>query len=108
MWAFQEVQQRKRPERFTQTDLANQVNVRTRRTFSQATANGWLAGSVPKDLATMDALATALECDHMWLYFNRGEAPAGWAEHRRRFPPPKVAVRKLTTAVRKSRRASGG
>lgn len=76
--AFLGLKQRLSPEKITQEQLAERVAKRLGRTLTQAAGQGWLAGSVPRDLETMAALADELGVDTNWLYFERGVAPAGW------------------------------
>lgn len=107
-WAFWKLQQRFYPEDLTQSDLGSRVARRVRRpeNYTQTAVAGWFAGAIPRELETMTALARELGVDEIWLYFNRGEPPAGWEEERHRFRPSKTPERRLNPAVRKTRRAS--
>lgn len=107
-WAFWKLQQKSYPEDVTQSDLGVRVAKRVERptSYTQTAVAGWLSGAIPRELETMSALARELGVDEIWLYFNRGAAPAGWEEERHRFRPSVTPERRLTTG-RKSRRASG-
>lgn len=105
--AFLGLLQREAPAKITQEQLAERVGKRIGRTLTQAAGQGWLAGSVPRDLDTMAALADELGVDTNWLYFERGQSPVGWEEARRRFPPAATPRRRVKTTGPKSRRASG-
>lgn len=76
--AFLGLQQREAPTKIRQEDLAARVGERIGKPLTQAAGQGWLAGSVPRDLETMEALADELGVDTNWLYFERGPAPPGW------------------------------
>lgn len=86
-FAFEKWRQRER--RFpedppSQTELGRRVAVRIRRgdAYTQSAVAGWLDGNMPRELEAADALATELKQEPNWLYFARGEAPAGFAEMR--------------------------
>lgn len=85
-WAFARLQQKSYPEKVTQTELANRVGRRVGRTYTQTAAAGWLRKTIPRDLETQEALASELDLDPSWLYFERGLAPAGWVESRANDP----------------------
>jgi transcriptional regulator with XRE-family HTH domain len=104
--AFLGLQQREAPAKITQEQLAERVGKRLGRVLTQAAGQGWLAGSVPRELETMAALADELGVDTNWLYFERGQAPAGWTVETRKLPPANTQRRRITTP-RKTRRASG-
>lgn len=90
-FAFLALQQRERPNGVTQEQLAARVGRRIGKTLTQAASQGWLTGSIPRDLTTMTALADELGVDAGWLYFDRGNAPAGWTP---RFESPPADPRK--------------
>lgn len=105
--AFLGLKQKEAPATITQEELAIRVGKRLGRSLTQAAGQGWLAGSVPRNLETMEALADELGVDTNWLYFERGPAPAGWSGEIHRFPAAKTPRRRLRTSGRKTRRASG-
>ena len=108
-WAFWKLQQEAYPEEFTQSDLGARVARRVKRAtaYTQTAVAGWLSGALPREFETMVALARELGLDEIWLYFSRGEAPAGWKEERHRFPASQTPERKVGAGGRKARRASG-
>ena len=104
--AFLGLKQKEAPATITQAELAHRVGKRLGRSLTQAAGQGWLAGSVPRDLETMEALADELGVDTNWLYFERGPAPPGWPAEAHRFPAANTPRRRIKTPG-KTRRVSG-
>lgn len=58
----------------SQVELGRRVAKRLgREPFSPATISQWFSGTVPQDLATIQAIAEELECSRDWLAF--GDMP---------------------------------
>lgn len=106
-FAFARWQSLSYPDKPNQTDLGNRVGKRVNRTYTQTAVAGWLAGKAPRELEAMDALATELEVHPGWLYFERGDAPPGWDEARRRFPPDKPPEKRVRAVAKPRRKAAG-
>jgi transcriptional regulator with XRE-family HTH domain len=61
----------------SQTELGRAVGARVGRLYKQPTVADWLSGSLPRDVASMIALAQELGVDPGWLYFGEAsKAPA--------------------------------
>jgi hypothetical protein len=84
-FAFDRWQKQARfPDRLDQTELGRRVAARSDRKepYTQSAVAGWLAGKIPREAIAADALASELGQEPGWLYFDRGDAPAGWKEAR--------------------------